>query len=152
MIYPFIFCSSGWNPQLIWSFLRVTLLTLWLFLPFSFIFLYSQERHPPFQDYSCNNRAPLVFVFCTLHLLFLIDFTLFYFLSPSKQTVKPGGREELTSIHFCWGCKLDPSISLSRKTNKMPILWGAHVAKLCNKKICKPSFSLWVAKWLFKAI
>lgn len=147
MIYPFIFCSSGWNPQLICSFLRVTLLTLWLFLPFSFIFLYSQERHPPFQDYSCNNRAPLVFVFCTLHLLFLIDFILFFI--SIKADCKTRGEE---GFIFVGVAKLDPSISLSRKTNKMPILWGVHVAKLCNKKICKPSFSLWVAKWLFKAI
>lgn len=127
-----------------------------LSLLFSFLFtlLYSQEMYPPFQLCSCNKRAPLAFVFSTLHLLAVIDFLIiFFFLSPPNQTVKTGGVEgELTSVQFCWGCKLDPSIYLRRKTNKMAILWGAHIAKLCSEKICKPSFPLWVAKWLFKAI
>lgn len=121
-------------------------------LSFSFIFLYSQEMYPPFQVYSCNKRAPLAFVFCTLYLLALIDFFIIYFISTKPDCKNRGAGEELTPIQFCWGCKLDPSIPLSRKTNKMPILWGAHVGKLCNEEICKPSFSLWVAKWLFKAI
>lgn len=88
----------------------------------SHLFILTHQKCILFFPQDYNKRGPLVFVFCCT--FWLSQIFIFFFIS-----IKPGckirgarSRGELTAIQFCWGCKLDPSISLSRKTNKMPIL------------------------------